>query len=648
MDGCFGPEAAVRAHLNAENARADEILTTTQPLQQRLYDEFVAHVEQTDLGVPHRRGAYEYYVRKEEARRYPVHLRRRQEPAGPEEIVLDLDALAGDSAAAAVTGFEVSDDGTRLAFLLDVHGDGASELRVLDIGCGRQLVERIFDVGSVAWAAGTETLFYVTADRNTRRRDTLWRLTIGGGAPVVVRSEPDPTVDLSIARSRDGTHLLLGASSKTATEWCSLDASKPLDAFALILGRERNVLGSIEIWHGRYLAFASIAGGEMQLYALPSDGGASETWDVLVPARADRFLDEVELFADHAVLKVRVDGYLTLEVLDLATSTMRAVALPEKASSVMTMPNPEYHARVYDFKYASLVSPVTIYSLDLRSLELAVRKKVNVPGYDSLDYESTSFSVPSWDGTLVPVSVVRRKDSPAPAPMLLTGYGAYGLSMDPLFSAERISLLDRGFVFAIAHVRGGGELGRAWHASGSLREKSNSFRDFIAVAEHFVDQNVTSPELLAAQGTSAGGLLVCASANFRPTLFRAVVAQSPFVDVLNTMLDPSLPLTTLEYLEWGDPRDCEDFAIVAAYSPYDNIDRRAYPAMLITVSLNDGDVPFWEGAKYAARVRDATTSQNPVLLCVSDGLGHLGATARLERYREIARVYAFLITQLVG
>jgi oligopeptidase B len=641
-------EPAVLRHLEAENAYAESLLRPTEDLQRRLYDEMLGHIKQTDLSVPYRLGAYSYYARTEEGKQYPIYARKASDDA-PEEITLDLNALAEGHSYLGLGAYEVSDDGHLLAYALDTSGYRQYTLYLKDLRDGSVAAETIERVTSVAWAADNATLFYTTEDPVSKRTDRFWRRRPEGLAELVYE-ETDERFDIGTGRTNDRTFVLVAAYSKSTTEWRALRADTPDDAPSVIVARSEGHRYSVE-HHGDSFYIVTNRGAVENRIVRAPDGAADEAhWTEVVPERPGVHVSDLDMFERYAIVRGRSGGFSNLEILDLATHELRAVAMPETAGTVGPQHNPDFAASVYRFAYTSLVSAPSVFELDLATGERRLLKATEVPNYDPSAYATEVRHARSYDGTLVPISLVYRADVPrdGTAPLLLYGYGSYGISIDPTFSAARLALLDRGVAFAVAHIRGGGELGERWRTAGHLRNKLNTFDDFIACAEFLIAENYTSAARLAIQGASAGGLLVGAVANMRPELFAAVVSQVPFVDVLNTMLDASLPLTTGEYLEWGDPNVPDDFAYMRRYSPYDNVSAQAYPATLVRVSLNDSQVPYWEGAKLVARLRQNDTGRRPIMLLTNFGAGHGGASGRYDHLHETALTYAFILAAIAA
>jgi oligopeptidase B len=635
----------VTRYLEAENAYANAVMEPTEELQARLYDEMLSHIKQTDLSVPYRLGDYLYYGRTEEGKQYPIYARKRGNANAPEEVTLDLNELAAGHAYLGLGAYQVSDDGNYLAYSLDTTGYRQYTLHVKDLRTGGDVGEAIPRVDDVVWANDNRTLFYTTEDEVTKRHDRFWRKSLGVSDATVLFEETDPHFDIGAARSNDREFVFIGSFSRATSEWRYVRAARPGDAPALILGRSEGHRYSVEHYGGSFYIVTNREAEDFRLVSAPANAPEEANWTEVVPAREGVHVSGFDVFERHGVLRVRSGGFANLEILDFATGALQPVRLPEAVHAVFPQANPEFHTVAYRFSYTSLVTPNSVYELDLRSGAQTLLKATEVPGYDPALYATELVPATARDGTAVPISLVYRIGTArdGTAPLSLYGYGSYGISMDPTFSPARLVLLDRGVVYAIAHVRGGGELGEAWRTAGHLDRKLNTFTDFIDCAEHLITQRYTSSDRLAISGGSAGGLLVGAVSNMRPELFAAVVSQVPFVDVLNTMLDDTLPLTTGEYLEWGNPNVAADYEYIARYSPYDNVAAQAYPATLVRVSLNDSQVPYWEGAKLVAKMRALGTGERPILLVTNFGAGHGGASGRYDYLREVAFNFAFML-----
>jgi oligopeptidase B len=635
----------VTNYLEAENAYANAVMEPTQELQQRLYDEMLSHIKQTDLSVPYRLGDYWYYARTEEGKQYPIYARKRDEPDAAEQVTLDLNELAAGHAYLGLGAYQVSDDGNFLAYSLDTTGYRQYTLHVKDLRSGEDLDESIPRAGDVVWASDNRTLFYTTEDEVTKRHDCFWRKHLGAVDATLLYEERDALYDIGAARSNDRRYIFVASFSRATAEWRYVPAGRPNQAPTVVLERSEGHRYSVEHYDGSFYIVTNRGAEDFRLVAAPVRDPAEANWREMVPARDGVHLGAFDVFEHRGVLRVRSGGFANLEIFDFASGALEPVRLPETVHAVFPQANPEFHTGVYRYSYSSLVTPNCVYEVDLQSGVQTLLKATEVPGYDPALYDTELVHATARDGTAIPISLVSRRGvaRDRSAPLLLYGYGSYGISMDPTFSPARLVLLDRGVVYAIAHIRGGGELGERWRTSGHLQQKLNTFTDFIDCAEHLIAQGYTAPARLAISGGSAGGLLVGAVSNMRPDLFAAVVSQVPFVDVLNTMLDESLPLTTGEYLEWGNPNVPGDYDYIARYSPYDNVGAHAYPATLVRVSLHDSQVPYWEGAKLVARLRACGTGERPILLVTNFGAGHGGASGRYDYLREIAFNYAFVL-----
>ena len=654
----------VIAYLEAENAYTDAILQPTEQLQEKLYQEMLGRIQQTDLTVPYRLRGYFYFTRTHEGKQYPLHFRRRQPEGSPEELLLDLNQLAAGHSFLALGSLDVSDDDSHLAYSLDTTGYQQYMLHVKDLVSGAVLPERIERVTTVAWAADNRSLFYTVEDETTKRSHRLYRHALGSTEPdPLLYEETDERFRLEVERSRSKHFIFLTIASHTTSEVRFLRADQPHKDFQTIAPREDN--HEYYVGHhpgppgdasgGLFYVRTNSGGRTFRLMSAPVSTFRRETWQEIIPNRPEVMLAAAEVFKTHLVLFEREGGLPFLRIVDLlsAAPTFLAashrIGFTEPAYNASIGENPGFEATHLRFQYESLVTPRSIFDYDVRTRERILRKQQPVlGGYDPAQYVSKRLHATASDGTQVPLSVVYRRDTPrdGSAPLLLYGYGSYGISMPVHFSSNRLSLLDRGVIFAVAHIRGGGELGKPWHDAGRMKQKHNTFTDFVASAEHLIAQRFTSPRKLAIEGGSAGGLLMGAVTNMRPDLFRIVISQVPFVDVLNTMLDASLPLTVGEYEEWGNPQIAEDYFEMKSYCPYTNLQRKGYPTMLVKTGLNDSQVMFWEPAKYVAKLRTLKTDANLLLLKTNMGAGHGGASGRYDYLREIALDYAFLLTQL--
>lgn len=566
-----------------------------------------------------------------------------------EEVLLDLNVLAEGQTFFAVGPSAVSDDGRLLAYRMDVVGYRQFTLAIKDLQTAAVLSERIERVTGVVWAVDNRTVFYVTEDPVTKRSDKLFRHMVGTDAHDLVYEEQNDLFSLGVTRSRDKAMIFVMAHSMTSTEVRYIDATRPDAVAALVVAREPDHEYAVGHRNGLFYIRTNKGATNFRVVTAPVGDPSEGRWTELVPHRPGVKIDRIDVFADHLVQSCWEEGLQQLEVMSLATRDTHRVVFPEPVYAVFPVSNAEFDVTVVRYQYQSLVTPPSVFDYDMNTRQATLLKEMEVPGgFDRADHTSERIAATAADGTRVPISLVYssgvRLDGSAP--LLLSGYGSYGISMSPVFSSARLALLDRGVICAIAHVRGGEELGEDWRERGRMMEKMNTFTDFITCAEHLLVRRYTSSSRLAIQRGSAGGLLVGVVTNMRPSLFKAAIAQVPFVDVINTMLDASLPLTTGEYIEWGNPNEQSAFDYIMQYSPYDNVRQQEYPAMLIKVSLNDSQVPYWEGAKLVAKLRDFKTDQNPLLLKVNFGAGHGGSSGRYEAMRELAFDYAFVLWQL--
>ncbi len=646
-------DPAVIEHLTAENAYAEAMLAPVAALRDRIYEEIRSRVQETDDSAPVPDGPWEYFTRTIEGRQYAIHCRRSRGGGGAEQVLLDENELAEGHDYFSLGGFEVSPDHRLLAYSTDTTGGERYTLRFRALDSGADLDDVVDDVTyGLAWADDERTCFYVRPDAAMRPNE-VWRHQLATSATddVLVFREDDERFFLDVGRTRSGRYVLIESSSKLTSETWFVPTAAPDAEPRVVAGREHEHEYMVEHHKSdalgdRFLIVTNAGGAQnFALVAAPVADAGRENWTVVVPHRADVRLDAVAAFADHLVLSERADGLDRLRVIRLPGDESTTLPAADPVYSMWIGPNAEYDAPLVRYGYTSLVAPVTDLDYDPDAATSTVVRVQPVLGdFDATRYTSARLWATASDGTRVPISVVHRRDVALDgrAPALLGGYGAYEHSSDPVFRASRLSLLDRGFVCAIAHVRGGGELGREWYEQGRLEHKANTFTDFVACAETLVAEGYTAPDRLVARGGSAGGLLMGAVANLRPDLFAAIVAEVPFVDVVTTMLDPDLPLTITEWEEWGDPQEEDAYTRMKAYSPYDNVDTHAYPTMLVTSGLNDPRVQYWEPAKWVVKLRAHTTSDQPILLRTEMGAGHSGPSGRYDAWRDEATVLSFV------
>jgi len=636
-------------HLEAENAYTDAVMKPTAALQDKLYKEMVGHIKETDRSVPYRWGDYFYYTRTEQGKQYPINCRQKGSLDAPEEIVLDQNELAKGLKFFAVGAFVPSDDGNLLAYSTDTTGYRQYKLQIKDLRTGQLLPESFERVGGVAWATDNKTLFFTTEDAVTKRSDKFFRHVLGSDKTDLMFDEKDELFDITAFRSRDKAVILLGSESKTSTEWRYLPADNSSAELKVISPREPDHEYNVEHRGNLFYIRSNKGAKNFRVVTAPDTDPGQQNWTELIAHRPQIKIEDLDAFADHLVLSEWEKGLQKLEVFDFKNKKQVDIGFPEPVYSASLADNREFNTHVLRYRYQSLVTPASVFDYDMNTRKSTLLKETEVPGgFNKKNYKSERLFATATDGTKIPLSVVYHNGVKldGSAPLLLYGYGSYGISIAPTFNSNRLSLLDRGVIYVIAHIRGGGELGEEWRDAGRMMKKMNTFTDFIDSAQYLVNNKYTSSDRLVIQGGSAGGLLMGAVTNMRPDLFKAVVAQVPFVDVLNTMLDASLPLTTSEYIEWGNPNEKDAYDYMRKYSPYDNVSRQNYPAMLVKVSLNDSQVPYWEGAKLVARLRDLKTDQNPLLLKANMGAGHGGSSGRYDYLHEVAFDYAFMLWQM--
>ncbi|MCC6862015.1 MAG: S9 family peptidase [Bryobacterales bacterium] len=637
----------VIAYLEAENAYYRAMMKPAESLREQLFQEIVGRIKQTDLSVPTREDDFYYYSRTVEGRNYPILCRKRGSLEAPEEVMLDLNQLAEGQKYFRLGISEVSPDHRLLAYSVDNAGDEVYTIQVKDLATGKLLPDRIPNTYyTFAWAADNRTFFYTTLD-SAKRPYRAWRHTLGTtGADKLVYEEKDEKFYLRLSKSRSKQYLFINLASFTTSETRYLPAGEPNGSFRPIEPRRQDIEYDVE-HHGEVFYIRTNDGAkDFRLVEAPVKDPGRGNWREVIPHRPKVYLEGVEAFRDHLVLMERADAQVRLRVRDLKTGESHYVDAPETVYSLFPASNPEFNTTRFRFNYSSLITPPSVFEYDMAARRRTLLKQQEVlGGYDPAKYETERIFATAPDGQRVPVSLVYRKGlkKDGSNPALLYGYGSYGSSANPAFSSERLSLLDRGFVYAIGHIRGGSDLGRTWHDGGKMLHKKNTFTDFIACAEALIGQGYTSKERLAIMGGSAGGLLMGAVVNLRPDLFKAVLAMVPFVDVLNTATDPSLPLTVIEYEEWGNSNIRKYFDYIKSYSPYDNVRRRQYPHMLITAGLNDPRVSYWEPAKWTAKLRTMKAGDNLLLLRTNMASGHGGASGRYDRWKEIAEDYSFLL-----
>lgn len=637
----------VRAYLEAENAYTEAVLEPFKAVEANLYDEMLARIKQTDLSVPYRDAGYWYWSRTEEGKQYPTYCRRRDAAGAPDEILLDLNEMAVGHPYLGVGLMQVSPDGRKLCYSTDVTGGREYTLFIKDLDTGGMLTEPVPLAGSAVWAADSRTILYTVEDQ-TKRDYRVYRMALGEPT-VLVYEETDERFRVMVTRTRSRRFLLLFSASHTTTEAQILEAATPAGSWRVVAPRIQNLEYDLDHHGDRFFIRTNDRGKNFRVVTAPVVDPAPANWIEVLPLRDDVVIEGVECFAGHWVAWERHDGLARIRVAEATTDQVRYVEFPEVVYDAGPGMNAEWDSHQLRYRYESFVTASSVYDFDMVDGTSALLKRKDVLGdYDPARYQSERVFAKAADGTRIPVSLVWRTDQMAagPRPTYLTGYGSYGIPYPVSFTSNRLSLLDRGVVFAVAHIRGGGEMGRPWHDAGKMAAKMNTFTDFISAADHLVAIGKTDRSRLVIEGGSAGGLLIGAVLNLRPEVCGAAVLQVPFVDVINTMLDASLPLTVGEYEEWGNPAVLAEYRWIRPYCPYTNLAAQAYPAILVRTSLNDSQVMYWEPAKYVARLRTLKTDSNPLLLHTNLGAGHSGASGRYDRLREIATDYVFVLWRM--
>jgi oligopeptidase B len=637
-------------YLDNENAYTEAMTTPLKLFEDALYNEMLSHIQQTDLSVPVRRGDYYYYSRTEEGKQYPIQCRKKGGLEAKEEVLLDLNQLGQGKKFAGLGAFEVSDDQNLLAYTIDYVGYRQFDLYVKDLRTGITLPDTMERVDSVAWAADNHTLFLTTEDEVTKRANRAWRHTLGQKSFEPLYEEKDETFSIEVNKTRDKKYLLLSAVSTDTSEVRYLKADQAKSDFTVFLPREKQHRYFLDHRETLFYIRSNKNAKNYQVLTAPEEDPAPKNWKIFIPHDQDVLVEDIDLFRDFAVSVEKSQALNRMRIFDFKSATWRAITFPEPVYSAFPGDTPEYASTTYRYSYQSLVTPSSVFDYDTQRGKSILLKQQEVPGgYVASQYVSERQWVTARDGVKVPLSIVYKKgfERDGTRPLLLYAYGSYGFGMPATFSSSRLVLLDRGVVFVIAHIRGGDDMGEQWHDDGKLMKKKNTFNDFIDCAEYLIQQKWTSRDGLLIEGGSAGGLLMGAVVNMRPDLFRAVHLAVPFVDVMNDMMDPSLPLTTTDYPEWGNPNDRAAYDYMLSYSPYDNLHAATYPPMLLTESLNDSQVAYWEAAKFAAKARVLKTDNNPVLLKMKmDPAGHGGASGRYDQLRDRAFEFAWLLSQV--
>ena len=637
-------------YLEEENAYTAVVTKDLKPFEDALYNEMLSHIKQTDLDVPVRRGNYFYYSRTEEGKQYPIRCRKKGSLDAREEVLLDLNELGKGRKFVGLGAFVVSDDQNLLAYSIDYVGYRQFTLQVRDLRTGTTLPDTMERVDSLAWAADSRTLFLTTEDAITKRANRAWRHTLGEKEFEPLYEEKDETFRVGVKKTRDKKYLLLAAVSTDTTEFRYLKADQPKFDFTVFLPREKQHRYFLDYREGFFYIRSDKGAKNFQVFTAPEADPDPKNWKIFIPQDKDILIDDIDLFRDFAVSVEKSQALNRMRIFDFKSGKWSAISFPEPVYAAFPGDTPEYTSTTYRYNYQSLITPSSVFDYDTQTGKSILLKRQEVPGgYDPSQYISERQWVTVRDGVRVPLSIVYKKgfERDGTRPLLLYAYGSYGFGMPATFSTSRLVLLDRGLAFVIAHIRGGDDMGEQWHDDGKLMNKKNTFNDFIDCAEYLIQEKWTSPDHLLIEGGSAGGLLMGAVVNMRPDIFRAVHLAVPFLDVMNDMMDPSLPLTTTDYPEWGNPNDRAAYDYILSYSPYDNLHSAAYPPMLLTESLNDSQVAYWESAKFVAKARTLKTDNNPILLKMKmDPAGHGGASGRYDRLKDQAFEYAWLLSQV--
>lgn len=639
----------VIAYLNAENDHSDRTMAHTKALEEKLFEEIKARIKKNDMSVPYKRDGYLYYTRFEQGKEYPIFARRKGSLDQPEEIMLDANILAQGHDFFSIGGWALSADQNLMAYAVDTQGRRIFTVYIKNLLTGELLPDVIAEVTeNLTWAQDNSTLFYARQDLKTLRAYQIYRHIAGTDAASdrLVFEEPDETYVTYVYKTKSKEFLMIVSAQTLSQEYRYLEADDPYGEFRIFLPRQREHEYHVDHFGDRFLIRTNDQARNFRLLATAVNRIDRQHWQEIVPHRLDVYLGDFEIFRDHLVLEERSRGLTQIRIMPWSGGEGHYLKFDEPAFRANVGVNPEFDTTTLRFDYTSMKTPLSIYDYDMVTRERTLLKQEEVlGGFDANNYETTRLYATAADGAEVPLSLVYRKGIKRDGrnPLLLYGYGSYGASIDAAFSSPRLSLIDRGFIYAIAHVRGGQELERQWYDNGRLLHKKNTFTDFIACAEYLIRENFTNPEKLFAMGRSAGGLLMGAVANMRPDLFKGIVAEVPFVDVVTTMLDPTIPLTTGEYDEWGDPNIKEFYDYMLSYSPYDNIEAKSYPNLLATGGLHDSQVQYWEPAKWVAKLRAMKTDNNHVLLKTNMEAGHGGSTGRFRRHHETAFAYAFLL-----
>lgn len=644
-----GPDSdKVVEYLNAENAYTDTMMAGTEKFRESLFAEMKARIKEKDESVPVFSNGYWYYTRSEEGEQYFKYCRKKGSLDAAEEILLDIDKMAEGHPYYSAVGFNVSPDNKLLAYGVDTVSRRQYTIYIKNLETGTHFEDQIYPAsGGSEWGNDNKTLFYTATNPKTLLSEKIKRHTLGTDSKkdAVVYTEKDKSNYIGVGKTKSEKYIVIASSATMSSEYLILDADKPEGKFEVFQPRMKDVLYDVDHQGDKFLIVTNKDALNFRLMETPVGQTGVENWKEVIPNRADVLLEGIDVFKDHLVITERKNGLLQLRIRNINTNSEHYVDFGEPAYTAYAGSNPEYNSSNLRYIYTSLTTPSSVYDYDMESRDKELKKRQEVVGgYNPEEYVTERLYATVRDGVKVPISVVYKKGTPksAETPLLLYAYGSYGNSMDAAFSSTRLSLLNRGFIYALAHIRGGQEMGRQWYEDGKMFRKKNTFNDFIDCAEHLIKENYTSKEHLFAEGGSAGGLLMGAISNMRPDLWRGIIADVPFVDVVTTMLDESIPLTTNEFDEWGNPKNKDSYDYMKSYSPYDNVEKKAYPNMLITTGLHDSQVQYFEPAKWVARLRTHKTDNNVLLLKTNMEAGHGGASGRFDYLKEIALQFAFM------
>ncbi len=635
-------------YLNAENEYRVQMMAHTATLQEQLFEEIKGRIKQDDMSVPYKENGYYYSTRYEEGKEYPLYTRRAGSMDNTEEIMLNVNELASNYSYYQIGGLSVSPNNKLLAYSEDTLSRRSYTIKIKNLESGELLADVLpKSTGSIVWGNDNKTLFYTQKDAALRSFKVIRHLL---GTPssedVEVYHEKDETFSTGIFKTKSKQFLVIASSATLSNEYRILEADNPQGEFRLFDKRERNLEYSIEHFEDQWFITTNKDNAvNFKVMTTPLTATNNSNWKDFIPHNPQVLIEDISIFKDFMTISVRDNGFTKIAI-RFWDGKQHYIGFEEETYTVEPSINPDFETEVFRLNYTSLTTPSSTFDYNVKTQNLALLKQQEVIGnFKASDYQSEKHMAKAADGTLIPISLVYKKGykKDGSHPLLLYAYGSYGYSMDPYFSSARLSLLDRGFAFAIAHIRGGQEMGRHWYEEGKFLKKINTFTDYIACAEHLIASQICGKNNLFAMGGSAGGLLMGAVVNMRPELFRGVIAAVPFVDVVSTMLDESIPLTTGEFDEWGNPKDPVYYEYMKSYSPLDNVRNQNYPAMLVTTGYHDSQVQYWEPAKWVAKLRDMKTDKNPLLLYCNMDTGHGGASGRFKRFKETAMEYAFLL-----